>query len=277
MTALKLGVAAAILVAAGTASAAPVVEIENAAATVTIIPENRSDVAVSMAQTNRSLPITVTRDGERTRIQGGLKMRMINCHRGFGGERVWVFGVGDFSRASLPVVVVRTPMDAVVDAGGAVFGAVARSGSLTLTNRGCGDWTVANVAGPLVVHVAGSGDVRAGEAASADVAVSGSSDVFTHAVHGGLRARVTGSGDLRVASVAGPMDAHIAGSGDVVVHGGEVTAMKVAITGSGDVKFGGVAQSLDASIAGSGDVTVRKVVGAVSRHVAGSGDINVGT
>ncbi len=277
MTVLRAGVVAAMLLTAGGAAAAPSVEIKNAAATVTIIPENRSDIEVSMAQTNRSLPITVTRDGDRTRIEGNIHHRWANCHRLAGAERVMVFGVGDFSRASLPVIVVRTPMDARVSAGGAVFGAVARAGSLTLSNSGCGDWIVANVAGPLVVRTAGSGDVSAGEAASADIVVAGSSDVTTHAVHGGLKVRVSGSGDLNVTSLQGPLDARVAGSGDVVVRGGAVTEMKVSIAGSGDVRFDGVAQSLEASIAGSGDVTVRKVLGAVSRHVAGSGDIRVGT
>ncbi len=277
MMLLKVGVAAATLILAGAASAAPSVEIEHAAATVTIIPENRADIAVSMAQTNSSLPITVTRDGDRTLVEGNLRFHWANCHRRSGVERVSVSGVGEFTRASLPIVVVRTPMDARVVAGGAVFGAVGRAGSLTLSNSGCGDWTVANVAGPLVVHAAGSGDVIAGEAASADIAVSGSSDISTHALRGGLRARITGSGDLSVVSVSGPLDARVAGSGDVIVHGGDATAMTVAITGSGDVRFQGVAQSLDASIAGSGDVSVRKVVGAVSRRVAGSGDVRIGT
>jgi hypothetical protein len=277
MTSLKVGVVGAMLLAAGAASAAPGVIIDNAAAVVTIIPENRADVSVSMAQTNRRLPITVSRDGELTRVEGALRLRSANCHRGIGGDRVSVFGIGDFARKDLPVVVVRTPMDARVEAGGAVFGAVGRAGSLTLANSGCGDWTVANVVGPLVVRAAGSGDVRAGEAASADIAVAGSSDVSTRALRGALHARVTGSGDLSVASVSGALDAHVAGSGDVVVHGGTVSTMRVGVTGSGDVRFDGVAESLDASIAGSGDVTVHKVIGPVTRRVVGSGDITVGT
>ena len=277
MLIVKFGGLAALLCAAGAASAAPSVEIKDAAATVTVIPENRSDIEVTMAQTNRSLPLTITRDGDVVRIDGGLRLQPKICHGALGVQRVSVIGLGDFSRASLPVVVVRTPMDARVAAGGAVFGAVSRSGSLTLSNSGCGDWTAANVAGPLVVHVAGSGDLHAGEAASADVAISGSANVLTRDVRGGVRARISGSGDLGVAAVVGPLDARVVGSGDVTVHGGEVTAMTVAIAGSGDVRFDGVAQSLNASITGSGDVTVRKVLGSVSRRVAGSGDIRVGT
>ena len=270
-----LGAATAVL-AACVANAAPSVEVRNAAATVTVIPENRSDVSVSMARTNRSLPITVTRDGDTVRVEGDVRWSA-NCHRSFGVDHVSVFGVGDFSRAQLPAVVIRTPMDARVSAGGAVFGAVSRASSLTLSNSGCGDWMVANVAGPLIVHASGSGDIGAGEAASADIVVSGSADVRTRALHGGLKVSVSGSGDIGVASVAGPFDAHVAGSGNVIVHGGDVSVMTVGIAGSGDVRFDGVAQSLKASVAGSGDLTVRKVLGPVTRHVAGSGDIHIGT
>jgi len=268
---------ASILLATSAASAAPSVEIKNAAAIVTIIPENRSDISVTMAQTNRRLPITVTRDGDGVRVDGNIQGWSVNCHRSFGVERVSVMGLGDFARADLPVIVVRTPMDARVGAHGAVFGSVSRSGSLTLSNSGCGDWLVGNVAGPLVISAFGSGDVGAGNAASADITVTGSADVKTNAVHGPLKVRVSGSGDVSVASMEGAIDAHITGSGDVIVHGGDVSAMTVGVAGSGDVRFDGVAQSLNASIAGSGDVTVRKVIGPVSRHVAGSGDIRIGT
>ena len=277
MTLLKSAAAAAMLLTAGGAAAAPSVQIENAAATVTVIPENRSDVQVSFAQTNRRLPITVTRLGDRTIVAGDLRFHNVNCHRDSGGDHVWVLGSGDFARRDLPVVVVRMPMDARVAAGGAVFGSVGRAGSLTLSNSGCGDWTVANVSGPLTVHTAGSGDVRAGDAASADIAVSGSSDVFTHAVRGGLRAHVSGSGDVTAGSISGPLDVNIAGSGNVTVHSGAASSMRVSVAGSGDVRFGGVAQTLDASIAGSGDVAVRRVTGEISRHIAGSGEIKLGT
>ena len=47
----------------------------------------------------------------------------------------------------MPQVVIRTPRDVNVDAGGAVFGSVGRSASLDLGNAGCGDWTIANVDG----------------------------------------------------------------------------------------------------------------------------------
>ena len=56
-------------------------------------------------------------------------------------------GVGEVSWADMPQVVIRTPRDVDVDAGGAVCGTVGRSASLELGNAGCGDWTVANVEG----------------------------------------------------------------------------------------------------------------------------------
>jgi len=104
----------------------------------------------------------------------------------------------------------------------------------------------------------------------------GTPTLVTQAVADGLSTAVRGSGDVTAASVSGPLDVNIAGSGDVRVRGGQVTRMNVAVAGSGDVTFGGVAQSLEASVAGSGDVHVAQVTGSVTKHVAGSGEVQVG-
>jgi hypothetical protein len=62
----------------------------------------------------------------------------------------------------MPQVVIHTPRDVKVSAGGAVFGSVGRSATLDLDNAGCGDWTIANVEGTAKVSQAGSGDTRMG-------------------------------------------------------------------------------------------------------------------
>lgn len=267
------GVAA--LAAAAGANAAGV-EIRHAAMRVTVIPEARSDIEVTVLRQNPRMRITVSRLGDTVIVDGGLGFRGPNCTNFFGRRGVHIWGMGFVPYDSLPQVIVRVPVDARVGAGGAVFGNVDRSGSLELSNSGCGDWTVANVAGPLRVRMAGSGDVHAGAAGSADVRISGSSDVFLRSVRSGLDTSSSGSGNLTVSSVNGPLRVHIAGSGDVVANSGQVTQMVVGVAGSGDVRFGGVASSLDASVAGSGDVKVGRVTGPVNKRVFGSGSVNVG-
>lgn len=265
----------AALSAAAGANAAQV-DIRHAAMRVTVIPEARNDIDVAVLKPNPKMRITVAKLGDTVIVDGGLGFRGPNCTSFFGRRGVHVWGMGFVPYDNLPQVIVRTPLDSRVGAGGAVYGIVDRSGSLELSNAGCGDWTVANVSGPLKVRMAGSGDVRAGSAGSADVHISGSSDVFLRSVQGGLDTSSSGSGNLTVTSVNGPLRVHIAGSGDVIANSGQVTQMVVGVAGSGDVRFGGVAASLDASVAGSGDVKVGRVTGPVSKRVFGSGSVNVG-
>jgi hypothetical protein len=270
-----LAVSTAALTMAGAASAAHV-DIRHAAARVTVIPEARSDIVVTVAKPNPRMKITVARLGDDIIVDGGLSLRGANCSSSFGRRGVHIWGMGFVPYDNLPQIVIRTPLDAKVSAGGAVFGIVDRTDSLELANAGCGDWSVANVAGPLTLRLAGSGDVRAGSAGSANVKISGSSDISMQDVRNGLEASSAGSGDLRVASINGPLHAHVVGSGDIVATGGHVTDMDVGVAGSGDVSFGGVAQTLEANVAGSGDVTVGHVTGTVSKHVAGSGSVTIG-
>jgi len=268
--------AGAAVLAAGAASASPGVEIRNAVARVTVIPENRSDVVVDVVKTNPRLPLRVTRMGDSVQVDGNVGMRIHGCRSWFGRPSAWVWGVGRIGYDDMPQLVVHAPMDVRVGGGGAVFGTIGRAASVNLGNSGCGDWTVADVTGLLHVGLAGSGNVRTGAAGSADVHISGSGDVSLRRVENGLSSATSGSGDVQAGLVDGPLRVRVSGSGDFRGHGGQVTDMDVGVAGSGDVSFAGVAGSLNASVAGSGDVTVAQVTGAVSKHVAGSGDVRVG-
>ena len=61
-----MGVMAGLL-GASAASAAPGLEIRDSAVRVTIIPEARSDVSVTVTQTNGRLPLRITRMGDSAR------------------------------------------------------------------------------------------------------------------------------------------------------------------------------------------------------------------
>lgn len=298
---LIFGVASAALLAAGAAHAAtPSVEIKDAVARVTVVPQARADVKVVVARANGQLPLTIRIEGDKTIVDGDLGRpfsggRITNCRSVNGKVSVTVRGLGDVAWADMPEITVYTPMDSRVGGGGAVFGSVGRSDSLDLSSAGCGDWTVANVGGDLKVSIAGSGDLKAGGAGSArinvagsgdadlksvrgdlSVNIAGSGDVSSGPVGGGLMVSTVGSGDTDVASVGGAVNINIAGSGDTLIRGGKAGAVSVKIAGSGDVLFGGEADSLSARVAGSGDVRVAKVSGAVTKSVAGSGDVVIG-
>lgn len=273
---LQLALLAAAAALAGGAAHAQTVDIRDAVARVTVIPENRNGVKVEVVSANNRIPLDVRTSGDRTVIDGQLDRRIRNC-RG-DGERssIEVRGVGDIAWRDMPQIVIRTPRNTRIYAGGAVFGSVGRSTSLTLNNAGCGDWTVANVEGELRLRQAGSGDTRAGNAGSAHINIAGSGDLAAADIKGALEVDIAGSGDVMVKSVNGPLEVSIAGSGDVTVAGGRASSMSVSIAGSGDVNFGGSTQTLKARIAGSGDVKAREVKGEISKSVIGSGSIIIG-
>lgn len=270
--------AAGGLALAGAAAAAPAVEINHAIARVTVSPEPRSDIKVDVLRSNPRLPIRVWSFLGRTYVDGGLAgARIRTCHGGAVQPSVYAVGVGEVGAEAMPQIVIRTPMDARVGAGGAVFGQVGRSASLVLSNAGCGDWLVGNVRGKMTVNVAGSGSVRTGQAGAAELRVAGSGDIATREIAGPVVAMNVGSGNVDVASVQGPFNARIAGSGHVTVAGGHASAMDASIAGSGDIVLKGVADSLNASVMGSGDVRVLRVTGSVRKAVVGSGDVRIGS
>lgn len=266
--------AAAAALTAGAANAASV-EFKDAVARVTVIPENRSDIKVEFVSTNPNLPLEVRTLGDRTIIDGDLDRKIRNCRGDGEGASIEVRGVGEVAWKDLPQVVVRTPRDAKVEAGGAVFGSVGRSANLHLANAGCGDWTIANVEGALTIKQAGSGDTRVGSAGETRIRIAGSGDVATAEVKS-LDVDIAGSGSVAVSSVNGPLSVGIAGSGDVKVGGGRASSMSVSVAGSGDVDFRGVTDSVKARIAGSGDIRVKEVKGDISKTIMGSGSVTIG-
>ncbi len=274
-TALLLAATAALVLAAGAACAASV-EVKDAVARVTVIPEARSDVKVEVIQANGKLPLEVRTFGGQTIVDGHLGHRIRDCHGNGENVSVRVRDVGDVAWKDMPQVVIHTPRDVDVDAGGAVWGSVGRSASVKLGNAGCGDWTVGNTDGAMRISQAGSGDTRTGSAGETSIRVAGSGNTTTGDIKGDLKVTIAGSGDVAVASLAGPMDVHVSGSGDVKIAAGRATSMTVGIAGSGNVDFRGSADTLKAHIAGSGDVRAKQVTGSVSKMVVGSGGVTIG-
>lgn len=277
MRLIALLMSAAAAFSAGAAQAAPTVEIKDAVAQVTVVPEDRSDVRVEIVAQNRRLPLNVRQVGSRTVIDGGLGGQKIRGCRGSGfSASVRVAGLGEVAAAAMPHIVVHAPRSIDVYAGGAVFGSVGRARDLTLGAAGCGDWTIANVERRLHVSLAGSGGARAGTAGQAKLRLAGSGDIAMAAVYGPLEVDVAGAGDVRVKSMSGPLEVHMAGSGDVVVDAGRASTARITVAGSGNVTFGGVADTLSARVTGAGDVRVHTVRGRVRRTVMGSGEVRVG-
>ena len=291
-------------------------KVEHAAPRLIVVAEPRGNISVTVQHGPSRLPqLSIRREGDRIVVDGGLQRpdggTTVSCEGDrrithpfalFGhsvehtsnARAVAVPGVGRVEFADLPVITARVPLDASVSTGGAVWGEVGATRSLTLATTGCGDWTAGPVRGVLSLDSAGSGDVHASDAgrlyarlaSSGDLSVANvgptavqiasSGDISAASITGGLDAAVASSGDMTVGRMDGPVHAQIAGSGDMRLRSGRAPEVKVQVSGSGDFDFAGVAGRLQAAVAGSGDVHVVHVTGEVSRSVAGSGEVSVG-
>jgi hypothetical protein len=274
--AMAIAVAAGALAAAGAASAAPSVEIRDAVARVTVIPEDRADIRVEMLTTNAALPLEVRTMGSQTVIGGKLRRRIRDCRTRGDHPSAWVRGVGEIRYENMPQVVIHTPKAVVVQTDGAVYGAVGRAASLSLDNSGCSAWTVADVAGDATVHASGAGSVRMGSAERLQAHLSGAGSLYATQVRQSLDADISGAGSVNVDGLSGAMEAHVSGVGHVKVAQGRAGAVHASVSGVGSVEFGGEAQSLDASISGMGGIRVKSVSGQVTKSVSGLGHVTVG-
>ena len=93
MRLLALFAAAGFAFAAGAANAQSV-EIKDAVARVTVIPEARKDVKVEILNRNSALPLDVRVHGDRTVIDGNLARKVRSCNGTGGRTRVSVAGRG---------------------------------------------------------------------------------------------------------------------------------------------------------------------------------------
>jgi hypothetical protein len=273
--AIAIAAAATKLVAAGAASAAPSVEIRDAVARVTVMPEDRADVKVEMLTTNGRLPLEVRTVGSETVISGHLEHRIRDCNTHSDHPSAFVRGVGDVRYEDMPQIVIHTPRGVVLEAGGAVYGVSGRSASLDLSNSGCSGWTVADVAGQASIHESGAGSVKMGAANRLELRLSGAGNLHATQIRG-LDATLSGAGKVDVDDLSGPVMAHVSGVGHIKAIQGHATAVQASVSGVGSVDLGGDAQSLSASISGFGNIRVKAVSGPVTKSISGGGHVSVG-
>ena len=257
-------IAAALTAVPVAAEDGPTVRIEHAVARVVVIVEERADIAVEIEQGRSGLTaLQVSRRNNDVIIKGDLRGgdALRNCQSGSGGAlqpgedaSVDVRDLGTVKLADAPLIVLRTPRAVKVNVeSGAVFGSVGRNASsIQLASGGCGDWTIADTAGDMLLVTMGSGDMRAGTSGRLAADIMGSGNIRAGATRG-LQANVMGSGDISAVRVDGPVE--------------------VNVMGSGDTNIPDTVASIQAIIMGSGDIHVAGATGAVTRGGTGSGQI----
>jgi hypothetical protein len=266
--------AAAAALSASAAKAASV-EIRDAVARVTVIPEARNDIKVEVIRTNPKLPIVVRNEGGRTVVDGGLFHRIRNCGGSGENSHIRVAGIGNVDWNERPQIVIHTPRDVSLAANGAVTGEIGRAASVDVASSGCGGWTIADVAGEANIRASGAGSVRMGQASQLTAHLSGAGSLHATRLRG-LDARLSGAGGVTVEDIAGPVEAQVSGVGRVKLAGGRASSLRASVSGVGGVDFGGVAESLDASISGMGSIRVKQVTGEVRKSVSGIGHVSIG-
>lgn len=272
-----VSVAAALSAMAYAGAAVAAVEIRDAVARVTVIPEDRVDVKVELLATNKSLPLDIRTSGASTIIDGGLGHRIWSCGHGHDDQVVVnVRGIGQVDYADMPQVVIHTPQAVSVESGGVVFGVIGRSASLDLANSGCGRWTVADVVGDATVRDSGVSFVKMGSTGRLDLRISGAGDLHVTHVQQGMQVVLSGAGGVTIDDLAGPLQARVSGAGKVRVLSGHAATVRASVSGIGAVDFGGQADSLDASISGMGDIRVKSVSGPVNKSITGIGRVTIG-
>ncbi|MBU1376310.1 MAG: DUF2807 domain-containing protein [Alphaproteobacteria bacterium] len=273
---LSMAVLAAAAAFSATVAQAATVEIRDAVARVTVVPQDRADVKVEIVRQHPGLPLSVGVAGGRTLIDGGLNRRIRDCNGMGENARVSVRDVGKVAYADMPQVVIYTPRDVDLEASGALVGTIGRSASLELHNAGCANWTVADVAGEAELHQSGAGSVKMGTAGSLDLQLSGAGNLNAVAVRDGMDARLSGAGGVTVGSFGGDLEAQVSGVGQIRIADGRASHVRASVSGIGGVDFGGVAGDLQASISGLGNIRVREVTGSVTKSVSGGGRIRIG-
>jgi hypothetical protein len=265
-----IGAAAAF---AGGAQAAELY-LDEAVARVVIIPESRSDIAVTVQQGRAPIALRVSRQGDRTVVHGGYQTNQ--CSNRNGSTEVRLRRGGTMNMEDAPLVTVRAPRSLTVRTrGGAVHGRVGALDNLTLSAGGCSQWSIADVAGTIDLNQSGGATATVGRARTARLGASGGGTIRAQSV-GSLDADASGGGVVRVASVNGAMSADASGGGGVKVEGGRTGLLRAGASGGGWVDYDGVADSLDAEASGGGRVNVARVLGQVNRRASGGGHVSVG-
>jgi hypothetical protein len=151
---------------------------------------------------------------------------------------------------------------------------VGRTASASISMAGSGKTQVGDVAGELLLEIAGSGRIMAHNAGNVRADVAGSGDAFVGAIANGVSIDIAGSGDFTAQTVNGPVKISIAGSGNVKIADGYANPLRVDIIGAGDLNFGGLAVDPRITAMGAGNVRIKAYKGKLRND--GMADVQIG-
>jgi hypothetical protein len=134
------------------------------------------------------------------------------------------------------------------------------------------------IAGPLNLSLSGSSKIRADSITSLALDMSGSGEVDVGRLDGKVGAQMSGSGGVSIASGTIPeLALEMSGSGDLHVSGaGNVGKLKLDSNGSGNVQIDGTVGDAALELAGSSGVRIGTLTGSITQDVSGSASVQIG-
>jgi len=294
---------------------ADTVSVENFIGRIEVRTGSSNQVSVAISNPgDRAEDPVYSQSGNRVEIDGGQRIRNLNCNTRNGQMRVGRrFSMNDIE--DYPLLTITAPADIALELSRSAFkGEAGDLGSLDLSMSSCGRFEGGDILDEAAIRISGSGDVSLGTigqsasieingsgdvvmsdiAGSSSVNISGSGDVRTGNISGdavvgingsgdvqfgdvsGLSVRISGSGDVEAQSLEGAFDARISGSGDIHVHDGRAEPFEASIHGSGDIRFGGTAVNVSVRESGGGDIHIGEMEGTVNWHRNGRTVLRVG-
>jgi len=182
---------------------------------------------------------------------------------------------GDVAFVDARILLSMQPLDGALELDACyVYGETGSLGAATIGIVDGSRLAIGDVKSMLELDISGRADVRAENAAMADIDIAGPGTVAMGQVDGMLDVSIAGSGRVLASRIDGPLTARIAGSGQVGVQSGRADRLKATIDGSGGVYLEGVAVQPDLRLYGSSVVRMDAVSGRITR--AGGGEVFVG-
>lgn len=193
-----------------------------------------------------------------------------------------------------------------------IFGTGEDFGSADVKIQSCGEFTVGDIAGPLILKVTGSGDFTAADVGeskvrisgsgdvalkdmkSAEIELSGSGDMKASNIYGAAEISVKGSGDIELRDIAGGLSYEgrgssdfraqrvntrasisISGSSEIEIEDGTLTDLRISASGSSEVDFGGSTGSATVTAGGSSEIDIETAKEEIEVKTSGSADVRI--
>ncbi len=238
--------------------AADSLELEEIAARLTVIPESRNDIALTIMPSGLLPQPDIQHQGNHLLISGGLQLSRYPCLKRYGGQgAVSVPRYGDIPLQDLPEIIARVPYSIDLSVHGLVLAEIGPSSGGMLENHGCGDVYIEDASGPLDVALYGYGDIDVGQ------------------VDGPITAELFGFGEMRLDS-ARAARLELIGMGNLI--GGEFAESVVArLQGEGDMRLEHLGNGAELKSSGTGEMSLGTISGSVKLEAESSAPVSIGT